>query len=101
MEDTIELSCMCCANCKVLFWVSEGHKDRLRSDKKSFYCPNGHSQSFVGKKDSEIIDELRTELQKTRNAKYISEYKLKKEISALEKKAKPKKTKKTKKSKEK
>ena len=42
------LSEITCCNCKISFWITKGHDQELSESKKSFFCPNGHSQSYVG-----------------------------------------------------
>ena len=37
----------CCA-CGIEFCMSKDHNDMLRRTKKSFYCPSGHQQSYMG-----------------------------------------------------
>ncbi len=39
---------MTCCDCGVLFGTEAGYDDRRRKDRKSFYCPNGHAQSYTG-----------------------------------------------------
>lgn len=46
-----------CINCGVRFGVPLGYTDRRRADKKTFYCPNGHSMAYT---ESEA-DRLRRE----------------------------------------
>ena len=46
-----------CCNCGVVFGVPAGYRNNRRKDKKAFYCPNGHGQSY---KESEA-DQLRRE----------------------------------------
>lgn len=46
-----------CINCGVRFGVPYGYTERRRQDKKSFYCPNGHSMAYT---ESEA-DRLRRE----------------------------------------
>lgn len=41
-----------CAQCAVVFAIPENLYDRRRADKKSFYCPNGHSMVF-GENDAD------------------------------------------------
>jgi hypothetical protein len=41
----------CCA-CGVLFGIPNRMQKRLRESHDSFYCPNGHSQSYVGKSEA-------------------------------------------------
>lgn len=52
-----------CYSCGMVFWVpGRWLKDRI-ADKKTFYCPNGHSQSFVGESDKEKVARLKAELE--------------------------------------
>jgi hypothetical protein len=49
-----------CYNCGIRIWFDDDYYNTLVFTHKSFYCPNGHSQSFVGKtKDQLIIDGLK------------------------------------------
>ncbi len=47
-SETIVFKIITCANCAVPFSVTEDFQDDLRRTKKTFYCPNGHSQSYTG-----------------------------------------------------
>lgn len=48
-----------CADCGVVFAMTEDLKERRRQDHRTFYCPNGHSMSFRGKTDKQKLDEAR------------------------------------------
>ena len=57
-----------CCNCGVIFWITQSHNSDLFRTKTTFYCPNGHSQSYVGetceekyKKKLEAEQEIRAE----------------------------------------
>ena len=54
-----QLTTETCINCGVVFGVPVGFIDARRRDKQSFYCPNGHGQSFT---EGEA-DRLRRELE--------------------------------------
>lgn len=41
-----------CCNCHVQFTISDAHERQLRNCENTFYCPNGHAQSYRG--DTEI-----------------------------------------------
>ena len=61
METTLyEISC---CKCKVLFWVAKTHNNRLRKSHEFFYCPNGHSQSYVGDTCEEKLKRTKRHLQ--------------------------------------
>lgn len=51
-----------CANCGVGFAISTEYEDKRRADRRTFYCPNGHSQWFPGKTDKKVIEELRAQV---------------------------------------
>lgn len=51
-----------CANCHVIFGLSEEHIARLRKSGERFYCPAGHNLNF-GKSEA---DKLREELERAR-----------------------------------
>jgi len=42
-----------CANCGVVFAITEEMEDRRRNDHQTLYCPNGHSLSFQGASEAE------------------------------------------------
>jgi hypothetical protein len=47
-----------CCNCGVIFAVLDDFKRNLHKTKQSFYCPNGHSQSYT----ESTAEKLRKEL---------------------------------------
>ena len=53
-----------CWNCGVPFGLTNDYDDRRRDDCRTFYCPNGHPQSYS---ESEA-DRLRRELDAAREA---------------------------------
>lgn len=52
----IQLSQIDCANCGLSFWITFENDKRLIKSKKTFYCPNGHPQSY----QTNEADRLRT-----------------------------------------
>lgn len=94
-QETIQLYCEECPSCHLLFWMSQDHHNRLVSSKKSFYCPNGHSQSYTGKTDKQKLieaEDMVGRLRKnwddcceTSNQYYESLQKVKKELKELKK----------------
>ena len=46
-----------CSNCGVSFGLTEEFQSRRRRDRKSFYCPNGHSQWYPGKSEKQLLQE--------------------------------------------
>lgn len=47
----------CCA-CGVVFWMTQQMYDRLLQSHKAFYCPNGHSQSFIAETEAQKYKRL-------------------------------------------
>ena len=57
----VKLHQITCANksCRVSFWITDDHYDRLRECHNTFYCPNGHSLYYPGKtKEEKRIEHL-------------------------------------------
>lgn len=48
----------CCA-CGVIFCVSQQLHNQFKSKKQTFYCPNGHGQSYT----KSTADELREQIE--------------------------------------
>lgn len=71
---TLEKYTCCRADCGVVFGLEAGFVRYRRDDHKTFYCPNGHAQSFIGKSEAERLkEELEREKRKhefTRNDLY-------------------------------
>lgn len=55
-----EYSIIACCQCGMTFGLDSSFEDILRRDKKTFYCPNGHSQGFYGNNEA---DRLKKELE--------------------------------------
>ena len=49
-----------CCTCGITFGLLDSWDDRLRESHQTFYCPNGHSQSYRGENEAE---KLRKELE--------------------------------------
>lgn len=78
----LEITKITCCNCGVLFCITTEHNKELLRSKASFYCPNGHSQSYVGKTDKEKLEE-----EKERSKKYYDWYRNQsKEVNAQKRK---------------
>jgi hypothetical protein len=45
-----------CCTCGVLWGISQIYHEGRKEDKRSFYCPNGHSQAYI-KSTSQILNE--------------------------------------------
>jgi len=50
-----------CPNCGVVFIITKSFNDRLIESKNTFFCPNGHPQSYKGETDRDKL--MRTERQ--------------------------------------
>ena len=46
-----------CYSCSVLFGLPADFRKNRLSDKRDWYCPNGHEQHYVGKTDAEKLKE--------------------------------------------
>lgn len=55
-----QINC-CTRECGIAFWIESDIKSMLISTKRSFYCPNGHGQSFVGESAADKIARLERE----------------------------------------
>lgn len=52
---------ICCA-CGTPFGIEAGLKRNLTNTHRSFYCPNGHAQSYVGETNEERLSKELTRL---------------------------------------
>ena len=60
-----------CCNCGIVFSMPQEIRNLRYSDKGTFFCPNGHSQHYVGESDADKIARLAKDLaraKKERNA---------------------------------
>src|SRR3990167_8654380 len=51
-----------CAKCGIGFGITDDFENKRRTDRKSFYCPSGHSQWIPGKTDEQRVRELRAQV---------------------------------------
>ena len=72
-----------CADCGVLFWVTEQYQRRKKKDHTSFYCPTGHSVNYPGKSDLDKCQEKLGDARKQIDNQHV-------EIRLLEKNLKKK-----------
>lgn len=54
----IEQAEECCVNCKITFWITAEHQQELLRCHNTFYCPNGHPQSYRGETDKAKLERL-------------------------------------------
>jgi hypothetical protein len=59
-EEVVLVTESCCA-CGMLFATTKAWSDQRRGDKQTFYCPNGHSQSYTGKSLRDQVATLEAE----------------------------------------
>lgn len=53
----------CCSSCGVAYAISDAYDDRRREDHATFWCPNGHGQSYSQKTEAEKQRERADRLQ--------------------------------------
>lgn len=71
--ETIDFTLETCCACGIPFFMPTYHYKRLLANKgEAFYCPNGHSQSYVGKTEAEKLKEKLQQLE-TEKAKQEEE----------------------------
>jgi hypothetical protein len=56
-----------CCNCGVVFWITDYMQSCRLKDAQSFYCPNGHPQSY-GKTEADKVREAKALVEKERDA---------------------------------
>ena len=44
-----------CVNCHVVFAITQEFQARMRDTHHSFYCPNGHGQSYLAETEAEKL----------------------------------------------
>ena len=85
-EAIVDLKVHTCINCGITFAMPVDYDKRLYQTKEAFYCPNGHSQSYVGESDQQKLEKERRRHQQDMMEKNAEIEKLKKNQSQ----AKPK-----------
>ncbi len=62
----VQITTESCYLCGVIFGMEAEYLQHRLNDKKSFYCPNGHSQAYIGKTEAEKLrEELEAEKKRT------------------------------------
>lgn len=56
-----------CCSCGVCFGIDYQHNQELIRTRKSFYCPNGHSQHYLGESDADKAARLARDLAAARD----------------------------------
>lgn len=67
-----------CCECGVSIYLESGHMRDLKQSRRTFYCPSGHGQHFIGRNETE---ELRKKLEAETKAKTEMQYALNRERS--------------------
>lgn len=61
-----------CCTCGILFAIPEAYDKQRQEDHKSFFCPAGHSQCYIGKTEAEKLrDQLAAKEREIAAAKKI------------------------------
>lgn len=56
-EETVTLVTIQCGQCGLLFGVPQRWQRARVEDRATFYCPNGHTRSYIGKTEAEQLRE--------------------------------------------
>lgn len=70
----VPMELILCAHCGMPFAMSRDKKERLRKCHNTFYCPDGHAQSFVGKTEEERLREKVKELEDVERKRKADEF---------------------------
>ncbi len=62
-----------CIQCGVGFAMDEDYYNNRRADKKSFYCPNGHAQHYLGETDADKLHRARAQITHLQDQKGAAE----------------------------
>ena len=82
-ETIVVLKIHTCISCGITFAMPVEYDRRLNQTHESFYCPNGHSQNYVGQSDKEKLEQERRRHEQDLREKNT-------EIEKLKKNSKPK-----------
>lgn len=63
LTETRTLSTLTCSECQVLFALDDAFIRQRHSDRKTWYCPNGHSQWYPGKTDEQRVKEAQAQME--------------------------------------
>lgn len=65
-----------CSSCNVAFGLQDSFIRNRRGDRKTFYCPNGHSQWYPGETDADKAQRLAGQLDMERSRRAGTEKQL-------------------------
>lgn len=57
-----------CYSCGILFAMTKEFRDERLKDRRSFWCPNGHSQAYVGRTEAQKLKEQLEEERRQRQS---------------------------------
>lgn len=66
-SETVTLQTLVCYSCGMVFAVPEPWQQNRQDDHQSFWCPNGHAQSYKDKSEAERYKDM-LEKEQRRNA---------------------------------
>lgn len=52
---TTEFALITCCNCGIQFYVPSYWQQKRREDRRSFQCPNGHTQGYYGETEAQKL----------------------------------------------
>lgn len=87
LSHTVKLYTMECCSCGIIFGVPDDYDNRRRQDKRLFYCPSGHPQSYT-KSDADKLREQLAEEQRKLSSAQFELMAAEKKVKRLEKRAK-------------
>lgn len=58
----VEITQETCYQCSITYWITKELQQKLIKCKNTFYCPNGHPQSYKGKSDAQKIADFERDL---------------------------------------
>ena len=67
---SVDLEPIECCNCAVIFGVPPQWNINRRETKQTFYCPNGHPQSYTKSDADRLREQLEAEKKKLANAQF-------------------------------
>lgn len=79
-----------CCSCGALFWITADLHRNIKETKRTFYCPNGHPQSYRKSRSEELEEQLRSERMENGKLK-VAKLELEAEVTKLKRKPRKKK----------
>lgn len=82
MSVNVEMAHIHCAECGILFSVTEDFQERRRKDHRAFFCPSGHSNFYRGESEEEKYKRLWREEKERRAAAVAREDQARAQLAA-------------------